>query len=178
MHELTVLAAALARLKIDWNHDWGGPMVMGVSQNAWFLMENPMKLDDLGVALFQETTMRSRNKPVSMRKRRGSMIPECSKQADVNLEIGGGWSISKKRDPAKSSKADDADDASDMNWKEYERSYPQLNPSCGSPQDGRFSASLFGLEKCDGHEPHAKHKNTPQKKWGFPNIGVPANHPF
>jgi len=30
---------------------------MGVPQNGRFLMENPMKMDDLGIPLFQETSM-------------------------------------------------------------------------------------------------------------------------
>ena len=30
---------------------------MGVPQNGWFVRKNPMKMDDLGVPLFSETTI-------------------------------------------------------------------------------------------------------------------------
>ena len=35
-------------------HLWGFPKI-GVPQNGWFIMENPIKMDDLGVPLFLET---------------------------------------------------------------------------------------------------------------------------
>ena len=35
-------------------HRWVFPKI-GVPQNGWFIMENPIKMGDLGVPLFSET---------------------------------------------------------------------------------------------------------------------------
>ena len=37
---------------------WGVPKI-GIPQNGWFIMENLIKMDDLGVPLFSETSISS-----------------------------------------------------------------------------------------------------------------------
>ena len=40
-------------LGLDWLYG-GFQLVMGVPKNGWFIRENPIAMDDLGVPLFQE----------------------------------------------------------------------------------------------------------------------------
>ncbi len=41
-------------LSFNLSHKWVFAKI-GVPQNGWFIMENPIKMDDLGVPLFLET---------------------------------------------------------------------------------------------------------------------------
>jgi hypothetical protein len=44
------------------SQSYGGFLYLGVSKNCWFKMTKPIKIDDLGVPVFQETTIMTRHR--------------------------------------------------------------------------------------------------------------------
>ena len=57
--------------KFSWEHSEGMPTrklgvsIIGGIKNVWFIVENLIKVDDLGVQQFQETTISTMNSELS-----------------------------------------------------------------------------------------------------------------
>ena len=66
-----------------WITKWVFPKI-GVPQNGWFIMENPIKMDDLGIPLFLDTPKCVSN---FLRWQKIPKIPDISKQVSFGKHL-------------------------------------------------------------------------------------------
>ena len=61
--------AKIRRIINRWNHQWGFPKMKVVPNNKWFVMENPIEMDDVGVRPCQETSIIEYTIPTRLEKK-------------------------------------------------------------------------------------------------------------